>query len=68
MARSRFLIMKSVAVSHLCSKHSSIEGRFLEEKKRFWLKSYREKLLVAYNGVRLKMNIKNLEASGVTSR
>lgn len=29
-ARSRFLIMKSVAVNHLCSKHSSIDGRFLK--------------------------------------
>lgn len=30
MARSRFLIIKSVAVSHLCSKHSSTDGRLLE--------------------------------------
>lgn len=30
-ARSRFLIIKSVAVNHLCSKHSSIDGRFLKE-------------------------------------
>lgn len=33
IARSRFLIIKSVAVNHLCSKHSSTDGRFLKIQK-----------------------------------
>lgn len=33
MARSRFFIIKSVAVNHLCSKHSSADGRFLNKYK-----------------------------------
>lgn len=69
IARSRFLIMKSVAVNHLCSKHSSTAGRFLKRWKSFFSVSDSTKAKCAtHKGVRLKMNMKNLEASGVTSR